>query len=158
MSVEANHGSDSGRCFVLRPNRSASWRTNKHFFLGCLFVTALIAGRFCVMGAYWVLPFAGLEMLALFAGLYVCSRKTYRREVIVVGQRAVSVEAGWNHPARREEFARPWVRVVLEFPAPGRRHSRLRVGTRGNDVEVGAFLNEPERLQLAGQLRRAVDH
>lgn len=158
MSVEANHGGETGHCFVLTPNRSASWRANKYFFLGCLFVTALIAARFCVMGAYWVLPFAGLEMLALAAGLYACSRKTYRREVIVVGQRAVCVEAGWSHPVRREEFARPWARVVLEAPAAGRRHSRLRVGMHGSYVEVGAFLNEPERLRLAGQLRRAVDH
>ncbi len=41
-----------------------------------------------------MLPFSGLEMLALGPGLYVTSRKVYRHEVITLGPDRIRIEVG----------------------------------------------------------------
>jgi uncharacterized membrane protein len=68
--------------FVLSPNCSISWSELVVFYLViCLF--ALAVGLFFTLQGLWlVLPFSGLEMLALGLGLHLTSRRVCRREII----------------------------------------------------------------------------
>jgi len=104
------------------------------------------------MGLWLVFPFAGLEMLALAAGLYVCACRGHECEVIVIDGDKVEVAWGRRRPERRWELQRSWARVVLRRYARGRRPSRLTIRSHGREVEVGARLNEEERERLARDL------
>lgn len=133
-----------------------SWRGSLYFFLGLCLVSGAIATGWAMAGYWMVLPFAGLELLAVGGGLYVVSCRCHQREVIFISATAVCIEKGINFPKHQWTFSRPWVRIVLEPCDRGRRSSRLFIRSRGQAVEIGGFLNETERRCLASQLMRAV--
>ena len=139
--------------FELLPNRSLSWTQTRRLVMAFGVFSGLIAGGFASLGLWWVAPFSGLEVLALGLGLYVCSRASYRREVILVDAKRVVVLRGHDRVELRDELPRAWVRLGWESARPGQA-SCLRLGSHGQFFEIGAFLIEAERRQLAGQLAR----
>ncbi len=151
--VDIEHSADSSGCrFVLRPNRSLSWRGSVTFFFSLVVVSGFIVTGMTMMGYWLVLPFAGLELSALGAGLYVVSRRCHECEVISIAGDSVRVEKGYDYPRERWTFTRLWAHAVLE-QCPARWYpSRLLIRSHGRTVEVGHFLNEEERRRLAVEL------
>ena len=141
--------------FVLRPNRSLSWRGTLCWFLSLVALSAAIGLGFAAHGLWLVLPFAGLEMLAVGAGLYFVSRDCHRCEVIHVAEHAIQIERGWDGPARVTRLPRRRSRVELVRSAHWS-PSRLTLHAQGYSEEVGRFLNEQEREGLASDLARAL--
>lgn len=155
--VAATVDADKIQRFVIRPNRSLSWRQTKLCYLGIVCYSLLVAGGFTVMGFWPVLPFAGAELLALGAGLYLCARRCHRSEVVSVRSDAVEIEKGAVRPNESWSFARAWARVHLLEPIHRWHPSRLVIRSHGREVEIGAFLNESERRCLAKDLSRALE-
>lgn len=140
--------------FVLRPNRSLTWRGALIVFWVIFAIYAVIGLAFATVGLWLILPFAGLELIALGIGLYIVSHRTSRCEVISVDREKVEVQQGRLKPEQIKRFDRAWAWVRLE-PGSHRWHpSRLLIGSHGRGVEVGSFLNESERLGLARELQR----
>jgi uncharacterized membrane protein len=139
--------------FELLPNRSSSWAQTKRFLVGVGLLHGLIAGGFASVGLWLVAPFSGLEVLALATGFYVCSRAGYRREIILLDADRVVVLRGHDRLELRDELPRAWARLTWEPARPGRA-SCLRLGSHGQFFEIGTFLVEAERRQLAGRLSR----
>ncbi len=144
------------RRFLIRPNCSLSWRDAVRFYLGMVLVSFSIAIAFALKGAWLILPFAGLEMLALGIALYVVARRAKDwQEISIEGDR-VDVIARAAGQQQRQSFQRAWVRVIHEH-APIKGHpSRLCLRSHGRSVEVGRCLTEDEKCFLAEQLNRAV--
>ena len=143
-------GGNKWRC-ELRPNRSQSWAETKRFFCVLAAVSGLIACGFAWQGLWWVAPFSGLEVLALGAGLYCCSRATYRRQLILVDrERLVVVRSG----GRRYGFQRAWART--RWRPDGSASGVLQIGSHGRFVDVGEFLAVAERRRLAQTLGSAL--
>ncbi len=113
-----------------------------------------IASGFAILlGAWPVLPFAGLEMAALYLAFDWVNRHAGDFERLTVEGDVVTVEA-WEC-ARLERFRlnRHWARVVLAAdPVSG--HSRLALRSHGREVPFGRHLTDAERAHLAGELRR----
>ena len=55
---------------IARPNQSATLNTNVQVLLALSIPVLGIAVVFALLGAWLILPFAGLELLALAAALY----------------------------------------------------------------------------------------
>ncbi|MGF1614228.1 MAG: DUF2244 domain-containing protein [Gammaproteobacteria bacterium] len=142
--------------FVLRPNRSLSWQSTKRFFLVMVLVSMAIALSFGAVGFWPVIPFAGLELIALGTALYVCARRCHRREVVSIRPGYVEVEKGQHRPEERWLLPRPWATVELLIPPYEQHPSKLVIRSHGRQIELGAFLNERERRALADDLRRAI--
>jgi uncharacterized membrane protein len=118
-----------------------------------------IAGAFAALGYWLVLPFAGLEMLALAAGLYWAMRGNTYREIITVGEQRICIEIGRRRPEWSWEFPRAWARVRLEAAAGPCDHARLLISYAGQSCEIGACLGEEDREALAARLQQLVaDH
>ena len=145
------------RRFEIRPNCSADWRATKVFYLVLVCVSMAIAGGFAVAGFWPILPFAGAELVALGGAFYICALRGSRREIIVVDDDMVVVKAGTNRLECTWKFARTWTKVILSRPRVRWYPSRLLLRSHGCEIEVGEYLNEEERRQLAGDLRRAID-
>lgn len=108
-----------------------------------------IATGFAVFGAWVILPFAGLEMLALAAAFYCMGRHAGDYERLVEEQGAFKVEIRDAGRTRAYEFNPHWARLVL------RRHGReprLALRSHGREVEIGRHLPETGRLELAAML------
>jgi len=146
----------SPRRFLIRPNCSLSWRDAVRFYLGMVLVSFGIAIAFALKGAWLILPFAGLEMLALGAALYIVARRaTNWQEISINGDRINVVESDSGRE-QAQSFQRAWARVIHEDALIKGHPSRLSIRSHGRSVEVGRCLNEDEKRYLAEQLNRAV--
>lgn len=141
---------------LIEPNRSMAWQTVVALYLLMVFVSLAIGLAYYHIGLKLVLPFCGLEMLALGAALYVTSWRSSIREVVTVNKDSVAVESGRTKPDRRFEFQRLWAQVVLERSRNSWYPSRLLIRSHGRQVEIGRFLNEEERRGLAELLGRII--
>lgn len=154
--IESEHPSRGTCVFVLKPNGSLGRLQVKLVFCGFASLFALIGGGFAAAGAWPVLPFAGLELVVLAYGLNATLRYSSQREVIRVGATVLELECGSAHPGKKTEFPRAWARVDL-VPAPIRGHpARLVVCYGARRVEIGRFLVDAEKKQMARLLRRAL--
>ncbi len=142
--------------FVIRPNLSLSRRGNQLFFLTLFCVSFLIAAAFAWFGLWMVLPFAGLEMLCLGAALYYCVRRLSRRETVVVEGDEVRVSVGHEKPEKSCTFKRAWASVVMAPPRFQGEPKSLWIRSHGRQVEIGSFLSENDKWNLARALERAI--
>ena len=149
---------DTHQCrFEIRPNRSLGWRAATAFYCALVCVSMGVAVGFALLGFWPILPFAGVELLALGAAFYVVARRTSYREVVIIDDCTVAVKTGTTHLKCTWKFARAWTRVILSAPTVRWYPSKLLLRSHGKEIEVGEFLNERERRILAGDLRRVVD-
>lgn len=142
--------------FVIRPNSSLTWRGNLYFFLFMVSISFSIAGVFTALGYWMVFPFAGLEMAALGAALYLCASRAARCEVISIRDETVEVIIGRHRPEQSYNFNRHWARVVLIPPRTKGHPNRLVLCSHGRELEIGACLNNEERFYLAEALEKSV--
>ena len=138
------------------PNRAMPW--HQLIWVYCLIAlfSLGVALGFFFQGLTLILPFAGLEVIALGVVLYVSAWRGGSREVIDIADDKVRIETGRTEPAKQYEFERAWVQVVLERSWNSWYPSRLLLRSHGRQVEVGRFLNEQERQGLAKELRKAI--
>lgn len=139
--------------FVSRPNRSQTRTQECLVFRG---LTALCVGTaigFAAMGYWPVVPFEGLAigLLAWAQIVRRCHEADYESLTIEGDRVVLEWRMGKRHGCR--EMNRPWVRVECECAAPGR-SCRLCVSSRGRETEVGHYLSDEARQQLAADLRR----
>jgi uncharacterized membrane protein len=133
---------------LLRPRRALTAGQFAALFAvlgGAIVVVAAVNFRLGNAFAPW---FAFADVVFVAVVLRRVWRQGERSERIVVAELALEVHAGADAaPVFR---AHPtWVRLARE-----RRRGEVRVWLRssGREVEVGAFLAEPERLDLASRL------
>jgi uncharacterized membrane protein len=162
MVISDTCASSNVRRLVIRPNCSSTWRQSLVFLTAVAVPLGVVAVVLAWRGFWLVLPFAGLEVGALFASLYVVARATRRCQVVSIGPATVVVEKGRDSghgaaqrgPEQRVTFERGWVRIELASPVTRRDASRLWIAAPGRRVEIGEFLVEAEREMLARELRR----
>lgn len=83
------------------------------FYLGIGAVSLSVAVGFAIAGYWPILPFAGLELLALGAALRWSLLQGQRRELISVEESRVLVRKTGRKRQYDFEFVRPWTRVEL---------------------------------------------
>ena len=148
---------ESGDVIVAEPNRSASWQTNKLVLILMCCLSGTIALGFAAIGAWPILPFAGLEMLALGSALYYVCWKLRYRHVITLGSGTVRVQKGHYYPKKSwdipvDDAALSVTPENHPWEAPG-----ITLFSRGEEIPLGEFLNREDSLKLLtllkGQLR-----
>ena len=156
MIRELKAAPDQRRTFVIAPNQSMSWKELLLVYCAIAGVSLAIAGFFWVQGLTLVLPFSGLELLALGAALYITAWRGGAQEVITITDDSICVETGRARPEQRYDFQRYWTQVVLQRPWVAWYPSKLLLCSHGREIEVGRFLNEEERRGLAVILKSAI--
>jgi uncharacterized membrane protein len=141
--------------FVVRPNRSLSAAGIAAMCLACSALALTVGIGLALVGAWMVLPFAGVEIVVIG----VLCRWLYRHlddcEVIAVGSERIGVRQRCGRAESYEEFQCYWTRVVLER-GNERRPSRLWIGSHGRYLRLAEHINEGDRRRLADALRDAL--
>ena len=138
--------------YTLQPNQSMSWKGNLVFLGGLLALFVLTGAAFALMGFWPVIPFAGLDLALVAYALYRVARACQAREVIRIDASSVTIEKGRRRPETSDVFQRAWARLQWRR-FPSRLHpNRLFVRSHGRSVEIGGFLTEAERGDLADAL------
>ncbi len=142
--------------FVVMPNKAMPWHQLVWLYSVIASFTIGVALGFFSQGLTLVLPFAGLEVLALGAALYISAWRGGVKEVISVTEDKIRIEIGHDSPEQCHELNRVWAQVVLQRPWNNWYPSRLFIRSHGRQVEIGRFLNESERQGLAKELQKLI--
>lgn len=140
---------------VARPNKSLSTTGMVNVVAIIASVSLLIAIGFGLLGAWLVLPFAGLEVLALaYAFYYINCHASDYESITITGDRLAVEKRNYNNISQ-VVFNRYWARVTLRELPSGDQSLLLR--SHGKEIEFGRhFLNNEQRLALAQQLKKRV--
>jgi uncharacterized membrane protein len=111
-----------------------------------------IGAGFWSLGALMVLPFAGVELLAVGAAMVVYARHAADNESIRLLPGRLVVERAFGRRVERVEFTPAWVRVE---PEHGDR-SLIELSGQGRRISVGRFVRPELRRELADELRWAL--
>jgi uncharacterized membrane protein len=138
---------------TLHPARSLTRRGL--VILISLVVTAnmALALRALEAGGWPILPFLGLDVLALAGAFWVNNYAARMHERIVLDGTALTVT--YVAPSGKSQswsFEPSWVRVGVEEGRMG----RVTLTTHGKGVALGLFLSPRERREVAGALNAAL--
>lgn len=147
--MHAAHHIDLAPHCALSP-RGAAW-----FFASVCVATFGVAGTATVLGYWPVLPFAGAEMLLLGWALHSSLQRRHAREDIRISDTEIVVDYAVGTP-RRVVFPRHWARVKIRRPNSPLHRGQLVIESHGRACEVGKFLTEEERRQVAAELRHLI--
>ena len=109
---------------------------------------------FASLGAWPVLPFAGLEVLVLSLVIYSWYRRYTEQEVLRFEPGYLHLQRGQTFPRCDWRYERFWIQVCVV--KSGESIPRVVVKYRDKHIEVGRFLNEREKHQLIQCLRHFV--
>jgi uncharacterized membrane protein len=151
----AMHGPARNRDWLARPNVSMSRRGRRLLFAGIALVSLAIAAAFALLGAWPVLPFAGLELLALALALRHLERHAADYEAVQLRDGRLSVEVRDGETCTREACAACWMRFFLCRP-PETGATRLRFRAHGRHVDVGRWMSEEQLGKLASELKETL--
>jgi uncharacterized membrane protein len=157
LQIEHDTNWERGR-IILRPHPPSSWRVN-------LWIVALVASLslsfaigFALAGAWLILPFAGLEIGALYGLLYYVSLKTRVQEVIQFSDQQIRVQRGRRRPAQEWECQRFWCRLHVLAPHHPWYRSQVCLRCHGEQVELGQFLSDRDKQALIRNLKAFLRH
>jgi uncharacterized membrane protein len=141
---------------VVGPNASLSDVQALGFFAGLGLICLGIGAVFASLGFWPVLPFAGLEWVAVGAALFVVTRRNRYREVMQFEGGRFRVEFGVVGEGVRasHEWPRSRTRTWLERDGRGDVHLVLACGAE--QVRVGECLTEAERVSLMRRLKELI--
>lgn len=141
----------------LSPRCSLSPAQARLFFGSVCAVCLGIAAVLSLHGFWPILPFAGLEMAALGLCLKLSLDRRHRLQTILITDNEVQVKTTKKgHLLTQVVFPRHWSRVKLRPAALAHHPSRLFIESAGRACEIGSFLTDDERREVAQQLHRLV--
>ncbi len=140
---------------VIGPNASLSVRQALLVLASVSFISLTVAVGFAVLGFWPILPFAGLELAALGAALWVSLRRNRYREVLGFEGGRVRVGFGWMGQGASAEidWSRSFTRVLLEPGATRNSHNRLYLTSSGQRIAIGRCLTDAAREALHGRIK-----
>ncbi len=112
-----------------------------------------IALLFALHGAWPILPFAGLELLALGSALYYVNWKLHYRHVITLSEDSVRIDKGHFAPQQSWHFQRSDTGLSITAPADVHRGPEVCVHDQRDKVVLGDFLGREDCLALVALLK-----
>jgi uncharacterized membrane protein len=143
-----------GLVIVAQPNHSSTWRSNQLALLAIAIPSLGAAIGFAALGAWPILPFAGLELGALAGALYYVNWKLQYRHVITLDDEGVRIDKGFYAPTRSWHFRRDGAALAItpeQHPWEG---PQITLHSDDARVRIGEFLNRDDALSLLALLRR----
>ena len=143
---------------VLKPNNSATWRFNMMVVASLGVLGLLISTFFLIQGLWLIMPFSGLELLALFSCLYVCARANIKAEVITFTDDKVVIEQGRRFAEQSWEYHRTWAKIFVKQAKHEHQPPKVVIRSHGKETELGSFLNKDDKDALVKKLRKIIYH
>lgn len=142
--------------FVLHPHRSLSSR-GFLILMTALGVVSFIAGvAFCLIGAWPVMGFFGLDIALIYWAFKVNYRDGQAYETVDITPDALTLTRVASDGATDVSTLNPyWARVSLGAEHPDGR-TTLSIVADGKALPLGAFLTDDERRDFAGALKDAL--
>jgi len=145
---------EQGMRWVLKRNCSLSPGQLLAVYLALCVLSMAIGLGFLSVGAPAVLPFAGVELLAVGAAFWVYARHAADREEITLHRGELRVEHHYGRRIDQARFRVEWLRIE-----PARCDASLvELTGQGQRICVGRYLRPEFRPALVHELRVALRH
>lgn len=147
-----------GDKIIARPNNSLSVDGSVKLLAALAGIALVVALGFLHVGAWLVLPFAGLEIMAFAYAFHTVYLHADDFESITIENDRVVVEKRNVKVITTTVFQRYWAQVNVRDVAMIKGSNGkcgLFISSHGNEVEFGRnFINDEQRSQLARDLRQ----
>ncbi|MBI5922542.1 MAG: DUF2244 domain-containing protein [Betaproteobacteria bacterium] len=142
--------------FVITPSYApASWQASILILIpicGLIMSTAIVSS---LLGNWYALVPSSIVCVVLALAFRSGYRRNHRREVVSLEEDAIAIECGHIRLESHCALPRARAEVQLRTAAPGG-HEHLYLCTQEQQVEIGEFLDEEERHELADKLRQLI--
>ena len=139
--------------FELLPNRSASLRQIKLTLFAIGLVCLFIALVWSVLGAWLILPFAGLEVFLLVWLTRKVFRNSFRKEKILATHKQLLISSGYAAATQRWLFEKDTVRVLLFEMRHPEDPICIHLVDDEQRIELGKYLNFEDKNRLIEELK-----
>jgi uncharacterized membrane protein len=140
---------------LITPHRSLSRQGLRRVIVLLLALSALAALRFWFIGAWPVIAFTCIEVsLAILLLQLNAARAGASELVLLSADGARIIRTDWRGGRQESHVTSVWLNVTLEEPAGS--VPRLLLTARDRQVEIGGFLGEAEKRDLAAAMRAAM--
>lgn len=154
MAYSATREPDDYR-LVARRNHSLSPVGRQFALVSLLVVLLAISLTFAALGAWPVLPFAGVELVVVYWAFRVIDRHAGDYEQILIDGDSLVIEACEAGRSRRFEFNRWWAQVSY-IPARIGQRGAIVVRAHGNEARFGRHLPEAQLREVARHLGQRI--
>jgi len=137
---------------TFKPNSALSAVNKQKVVILLTLIPCLIGFAFYLLGAWLVLPFVGIEIVALAYAFYYVNRHEADYESISIDGDSLVVERCVADKVTQQVVNPYWVKVVQEELSNGELHLYLQ--SHGEEIEVGRYLTRKQRELLARQLKQ----
>jgi uncharacterized membrane protein len=149
MSTEGNTYS-----VTFKPNCSLSANGKVKVVLLLTVIPCSIAIGFSLIGAWFVLPFVGLEIFALGYAFYHVNSHSSDYESISIDGDNLLVERCTGQHVSQHVLNPYWAKLVRHELSNG--ELRLGLLSHGKEIEIGRYLTRKQRESLAEQLQKRI--
>lgn len=136
-------------CTCRRNNSLSAQGRLLAFGLILILSIGIAAGFAVVLGAWPILPFAGIEMVVLYLAFRYLDRHAADYERVMIRGDVVVVEIGDAGVITRFELNRCWAQVVCEGKG-----ARIALRSHGREIALGRHLADEQRKEMARDLAR----
>lgn len=147
----------ASQTLVLRPNAAMPWRRNLYVIAIFGFGILGFATFWTIKGVVLALPMGILEMIGLTWALWWVARQAQRCQTIELTAHEVIIQSGRDQPESEWRSARAWTRVQVDKPKRRGDPPRVWFCFKGDQVEVGGFLNRRDRQRLIRVLKKVIN-
>ncbi|PLR18730.1 hypothetical protein SGCZBJ_24060 [Caulobacter zeae] len=140
---------------VIRPNRSLSRAGMAAVLAVAIAFNLMVAAFLLVVGAPPVLPFLGLDVLALWLALRASNRALSRAERVKVTAEEIIVSREDDRGAK-VVWTSPTAFTRVDLDQPGEHESRVRLFMSRRRLTLARALSPDERVAFARALERAI--
>lgn len=145
---------------IAQKNNSLSTEGRLKLLLVILLLMSVVTIGFASLGAWVVLPFAGLEFLGFAYALYLIQLHMNDYESITIDPEHVAVVKCVKNELTETIFKRYWAAVNLRQEKNANRlfaKSALIISSHGKEVEFGhALVTDEQRNQLVKELKSKI--
>lgn len=147
---------DAQVMIVAKPNHSSTWRNNLLALIAISVPSLGAAIGFALLGAWPILPFAGLELMALGGSLYYVNWKLQYRHVITLSEESVRIDKGFYLPRQTWMLQRQATGLAVTPETHPWEGPALTLHDKHEQVTLGEFLNRDDSLKLLDLLKREI--
>lgn len=145
---------DTRHTLLMTPNKSMTWETNRWILLVLFLVNMSIGIGFAMMGGWLILPFAGIEVALVGAGMYYVCWKLNFKHIVTVEAESLVLQKGVYFPKQEWHWQKSNTQL-LRVPS----HYRLSAPTLylkhlNEVVEIAEFINRDEKKEIVAWFKQ----
>ena len=137
---------------TLSPNRSLTWTEAKWIMAIMVAVVMIIAIAWTFVGAWIVLPFAGVEVGLFVLLMYKVTRSTYLKQIVTFDDEQIRVEMGINRRLSSQTIPRLGTDIFYSETDRNWTTPKITLHNGSTRLQIGEFLNSEDMALLRESL------